>query len=163
MKLTGRKYRHEKITYRYIGITPTSTPVRNLPVNRRSSVQRFREMLACARTRRPVRSWPVAVYARARGRATLRAGLALSCAMSVNFAYRYTGTRNTGIPLRDFFFARTAFSVPVFSTCKCQILQGSFSAVSKPNFGSKYSLVTRCCAKQEELVLRCLSPCSVCN
>ena len=26
----------------------------------------------------------------------------------------------------------------------------------------RHLLVTRCCAKQDELVLRCLSPCSVC-
>ena len=30
-----------------------------------------------------------------------------------------------------------------------QTLQRSFSAVSKPIFASKYSLVTRCCAKEE--------------
>ena len=34
--------------------------------------------------------------------------------------------------------------------------------VSTPIFASKYSLVTQCCAKQDELVLQCLSPCSVC-
>ena len=41
-------------------------------------------------------------------------------------------------------------------------LEGSFSAVSKSIFASKQSLVTRCCAKQDELELRCVSPCSVC-
>ena len=30
-----------------------------------------------------------------------------------------------------------------------QILDGSFSAVSRPMFASKYLLVTRCCAKEE--------------
>ena len=35
-------------------------------------------------------------------------------------------------------------------------------AVSKRNFASKYALVTRCYAKQDEGVLRCMSPCSVC-
>ena len=43
-----------------------------------------------------------------------------------------------------------------------QTLEGSFSAVSKPDFASKYALVTRCYAKQYEVVLRCMSPCSVC-
>ena len=42
-----------------------------------------------------------------------------------------------------------------------QILEGSFSAVSKPICASKYSLVTRCYAKQYEVVLRCVRPCSV--
>ena len=41
-------------------------------------------------------------------------------------------------------------------------LQDSFSAVSKLNFASKYALVTRCYAKQDEVVLRCMSPRSVC-
>ena len=44
-----------------------------------------------------------------------------------------------------------------------QTLESSFSAVSKPSFASKYSLVTRCYAKQYEVVLRCMSPCSVCT
>ena len=38
----------------------------------------------------------------------------------------------------------------------------SFSAVSTPTFASKCSLVTRCYAKQDDVVLRCMSPCSVC-
>ena len=42
-------------------------------------------------------------------------------------------------------------------------LEGSFSAVSAPIFASKQSLVTRCYAKQYEVVLRCMSPCSVCT
>ncbi len=44
-----------------------------------------------------------------------------------------------------------------------QTLPGSFSAASKRNFASKYALVTRCYAKQYEIVLRCMSPCSVCT
>ena len=40
---------------------------------------------------------------------------------------------------------------------------GSFLASSKPIFECKYSLVTRCYAKQHEIVLRCMSPCSVCT
>ena len=43
-----------------------------------------------------------------------------------------------------------------------QTLEGSFSAVSKPMFATKDLLVTGCCAKQDDLVLRCLSPCSAC-
>ena len=43
-----------------------------------------------------------------------------------------------------------------------QTLPGSFSAASKRNFASKYALVTRCYAKQDEVVLRCMSPRSVC-
>ena len=44
-----------------------------------------------------------------------------------------------------------------------QTLRGSFSAVSSPIFAGKYSLVTRCYAKQYEIFLRCMSPCSVCT
>ena len=43
-----------------------------------------------------------------------------------------------------------------------QTRRGPFSAVSKPIFESKYTLVTRCYAKQYEVLLRCMSPCSVC-
>ena len=37
----------------------------------------------------------------------------------------------------------------------CVSASGSFSAASTPIFASKCSLATRCCAKEDELVLRC--------
>ena len=43
-----------------------------------------------------------------------------------------------------------------------QTSRGSISSVSKPTFASKHLLVTRCYAKQDEVVLRCMSPRSVC-